>query len=551
MRRFFSLPRLLRYDASLGRIATPQGELSLRKLFLPLFLESFLLNLMGTVNTYVLSFHADASVAAVGSANQLIGLSLTLFSVVSAGASVVISQNLGAKEKRAASDAACFTLLFVGGFSLLLGVGLSFCGKALLRMMKLEGAFLEEAAAYFNIIIRYSFFPAMLTAFSAVFKSCGRPKVSVCVTLGMNALNGLLNYLVIFQPFPIPLEGTRGIALCNVACKFLGFLTMGILLLRAKLGLDLNPLHRHDPRMLLRVLRVGIPGGVSNVSYSLSQVLTTSIIVRLGVAAVSTKIYVSNIVFYVYMFGAALGSSAAILIGWLVGAGKTEQAYRLNMQSLRLAVTMNAVLSLCVFFLGGHLLGLFTADAEIIRIGRRLLAADIAVEVFRAVNHVEKMPCGVRETFYSPWPHPSPHAGAQAFCLHMCSVSGSVWAFWAAGWPLPATRASAPRHTLSAGIHAAGNARCSSQSKRSDKQHEKNLHIKGLVFSAGRLPAAENRSSARLRHLPSTLQRCTRQRSQRLFCRRNRALHQVPQNLRGARHCRSGRCVHVRGNTFK
>ena len=51
MRRFFSLPRLLRYDASLGRIATPQGELSLRKLFLPLFLESFLLNLMGTVNT--------------------------------------------------------------------------------------------------------------------------------------------------------------------------------------------------------------------------------------------------------------------------------------------------------------------------------------------------------------------------------------------------------------------------------------------------------------------------------------------------------------------
>lgn len=390
MRRFFSLPRLLRYDASLGRIATPQGELSLRKLFLPLFLESFLLNLMGTVNTYVLSFHADASVAAVGSANQLIGLSLTLFSVVSAGAGVVISQNLGAKEKRAASDAACFTLLFVGGFSLLLGVGLSFCGKALLRMMKLEGAFLEEAAAYFNIIIRYSFFPAMLTAFSAVFKSCGRPKVSVCVTLGMNALNGLLNYLVIFQPFPIPLEGTRGIALCNVACKFLGFLTMGILLLHAKLGLDLNPLHRHDPRMLLRVLRVGIPGGVSNVSYSLSQVLTTSIIVQLGVAAVSTKIYVSNIVFYVYMFGAALGSSAAILIGWLVGAGKTEQAYRLNMQSLRLAVTMNAVLSLCVFFLGGHLLGLFTADAEIIRIGRHLLAADIAVEVFRAVNHVEE-----------------------------------------------------------------------------------------------------------------------------------------------------------------
>lgn len=73
------LPRFLRYDPSLGRIATPQGELSLKRLFLPLFLESLLLNLMGTVNTYVLSFYADESVAAVGSANQLIGLSLLVF----------------------------------------------------------------------------------------------------------------------------------------------------------------------------------------------------------------------------------------------------------------------------------------------------------------------------------------------------------------------------------------------------------------------------------------------------------------------------------------
>ena len=46
------LPRFLRYDPSLGRISTPRGELSLKRLFLPLFLESLLLNIMGTVYTY-------------------------------------------------------------------------------------------------------------------------------------------------------------------------------------------------------------------------------------------------------------------------------------------------------------------------------------------------------------------------------------------------------------------------------------------------------------------------------------------------------------------
>lgn len=160
--------------------------------------------------------------------------------------------------------------------------------------------------------------------------------------------------------------------------------------LHARLGFDLNPLHPHAPRLLLRVLQVGIPGGISTFSYSLSQVLTTSIIVQIGVSAVSTKIYVSNLVFYVYMFGSALGNSSAILIGWLVGAGRTEQAYRLNMQSLRLAVATNVMLSLLVFLFGGHLLRLFTDDPQILHTGRMLLAADIAVEAFRAVNHIEE-----------------------------------------------------------------------------------------------------------------------------------------------------------------
>lgn len=390
MQLHFSAAGLLHYDPSLGHIRTAQGELSLKKLFLPLFLESLLLNLLGTVNTYMLSFYSDDAVAAVGTANQLISLTLTLFSVVSAGASVVISQNLGAGNRRSASDAAFFTLLGIGFLSLLCGVGLSFCGRFLLHLMHLEDKFLKDAAAYFNLVIRYSVFSAMLTAISAIFKSCGKPRICVTVTLGMNMVNALLNHLVIFHPFPFPLSGVHGIAVCNVISKALGFAVMSVLLLRTRLGLVLTPRCRHSPRQLLKVLKVGIPGGVSNLSYSLSQVITTSIVVQLGIGAVSTKIYVSSIVFYVYIFGSALGSATAILIGWLVGAGRTGQAYALNLQVLRLAITMNFTLSLAVFLFGYPLLGLFTHDAAILRTGRWLLAADIVVEVFRAVNHVEE-----------------------------------------------------------------------------------------------------------------------------------------------------------------
>ena len=101
------------YNPDLGKVETPQGTMTLPKIFLPLFLEMFLMNLMSTVNTFTLSFYSDEAVAAVGSAGQFMGMILNFYSVISTGASIVISQNLGAKKAKNASDAA-FCALFAG-----------------------------------------------------------------------------------------------------------------------------------------------------------------------------------------------------------------------------------------------------------------------------------------------------------------------------------------------------------------------------------------------------------------------------------------------------
>lgn len=88
------------YNPDLGKVETPQGTMTLPKIFLPLFLEMFLMNLMSTVNTFTLSFYSDEAVAAVGSAGQFMGMILNFYSVISTGASIVISQNLGAKKEK-------------------------------------------------------------------------------------------------------------------------------------------------------------------------------------------------------------------------------------------------------------------------------------------------------------------------------------------------------------------------------------------------------------------------------------------------------------------
>ena len=83
-------------DADCTSVTTAEGTLTLKGLFIPLFIEQLLMNMTGTVNTLMLGHYADDAVAAVGAANQVIGFLYTFYAVFSGGASVVISHRLGA-----------------------------------------------------------------------------------------------------------------------------------------------------------------------------------------------------------------------------------------------------------------------------------------------------------------------------------------------------------------------------------------------------------------------------------------------------------------------
>ena len=140
-----------------------------------------------------------------------------------------------------------------------------------------------------------------------------------------------------------------------------------ICLWTAKLDLRFREKNKKTLRCLPSILKVGVPGGVSSLSYSLSQVVSTSILGVLGTVALSTS----------------------ILMGWMTGAKEYDKAYRLNQQVLKLAVSLNIVLSVLLFLFYKPVLGLFTRNAEIIGIARTVLFIDIFVEIGRAFNHVE------------------------------------------------------------------------------------------------------------------------------------------------------------------
>ena len=70
-----------------------------------------------------------------------------------------------------------------------------------------------------------------------------------------------------------------------------------ICLLKSSLELNFRKKNLKTLKCIGNILHIGIPGGISSLSYSTSQVVSTSILAVLGTTAISTKIYLSTIFF--------------------------------------------------------------------------------------------------------------------------------------------------------------------------------------------------------------------------------------------------------------
>ena len=88
------------------------------KLFIPIFLELLLINLLSSVDTLMLSNYNKLCVNAVGTAQSTISLLTSLIVICSNGVAILVGQFLGAKKDKEAKDVLAQGVIF----NLLLGI---------------------------------------------------------------------------------------------------------------------------------------------------------------------------------------------------------------------------------------------------------------------------------------------------------------------------------------------------------------------------------------------------------------------------------------------
>jgi putative MATE family efflux protein len=364
-------------------------DLKLFYLTWPIFLEISLFMMMGIADTFMLSAISDNAVSGVGASNQYLHIVLLLLEVIGNGASIVVAQYIGSKKffEAAKISALAVTLNLLVG--IVLSVGFVMFNGYLLQSLNLQGEVLEFAKSYLRIVGGAIFLQAIINSLAAIIRVHGFTKEAMFVSLGMNVIHIIGNYALIFGNFGMPALGVEGAAISTVVSRLIAvfvFFWMMYRIMAVKIAIRYY--FTLSKEYIGKILKIGIPSALEQVMYQCCQLVFVFYTTYLGEAALAAKQYASNISMLIYLFAFAVGMGTAIMVGRLVGAGRSNDAYTRVWMSVRSASIGTLVVVVVVMLFRHQLVGLFTDDAEVLRLGAQVLLYSLILETGRTINIV-------------------------------------------------------------------------------------------------------------------------------------------------------------------
>ncbi len=390
------------YDFSVAKIREDGRTISVLSLAAPKFFDQIFIILLNTVNTLMLSKYSEDAMSAANVSGQLQTMITVVLNIIIFGMSVVMSLELGRRDRRAAGHVAGTAVTMMLILSLLAGLLTALFSNQLIGLMNLEGEVKLIAVGYFGIKAAFIFVTMIMSVFNNLLICNGYSAYAVSAGLFANVLNAVLSYFILYGNLNTGFDKVNTVAAAGVFSQALAAM-LAIFVYKKKkcpflFGLNFSALKR--------MLKVGVPGGLGSISWNATQVITTGLITSLGLTVLNAKIYIASIIQYTSCVGMAIASANGVLTGRYRGRGEFSKMKTLYRQNLALAVSCNAALSLCAFIFSRPLLSLFTDSKEIYSLAIGVMAVDILVEIARGANNMTEQSLNangdVRVTFLVP-----------------------------------------------------------------------------------------------------------------------------------------------------
>ncbi len=362
------------------------------KLTIPVFFELLISSLFGMVDMMMVGNSGAPSVttpsiAATGVTNQVILIGIAMAQAMSVGGTAMISRYYGAKEKNKLPNVIKHLIILIVIILIIpfVIVNLLF-SRQIMGFIGAEVGTINIGLNYFKIIIIGFIFQSLNLSIFASMRGVGDTRTPMKINIGVNLLNVVGNYILIFGKFGLPALGVTGAGISTSLSHVVAFIILVIILLNKNhvVKLNLSTAFKFDKKIINNLLKVGGPAALEQVGFRLGVVFFIKIVSSLGTVAYATHQIVSNILSLSFAPGQAFGIAAATLVGRSLGQGSTNEANIFIKKGNRLAIGSSILFALLFFFSGSNIVSLYTDDTSVIALSARVMRIVAVIQPFQA-----------------------------------------------------------------------------------------------------------------------------------------------------------------------
>lgn len=335
---------------------------------IPIILSNLLQITFNAADSAVVGqFAGRTAVAAVGAANPLINLMINLFIGLATGTLIAVSYSLGERNYRDArlhTHNSIATAIVCGIVIAVLSITFA---RPLLSMMQTPPDVLNEAVTYFSIYFAGAPLYLLYNYGAAILRANGDTRRPFLFLAIGGIANVVLNLIFVIG-FHMTVDGVA--IATDISNGIASFLVLRTLIKEdGPCRLTLRDV-RIYPRHLAEILKYGLPAGIQNCMFSISNVLIQSSVNSFGSAATAGKAAALQLCGYNDSVNAGISETALTFVSHNYAAKKYDRCKKVSRLIVLLVSCTSVAIGVSIYLMRNPLLSIFIpGDTEAIKVG--------------------------------------------------------------------------------------------------------------------------------------------------------------------------------------
>ncbi|MBS3139037.1 MATE family efflux transporter [Candidatus Woesearchaeota archaeon] len=346
----------------------------IRKLAIPASIGFFFHTMFNVVDTYYGGLVSTEALAALSLSFPIFFIVIALSSGIGTGATALISNALGEKNKIEAREYAGQAI----SFGIIVGIILTVIGlllsPSLFRLLGASGTYLTTALEYMNVIFYGAIFFIINQMLNSSLSAIGDTKSFRNFLVVGFFLNVILDPWFLFGGYGLPAMGFAGIAWATILIQFMGTIYLTIRCVHENIiGNDWRQRLKPNLSYYKKIASQGFPASLNMMTIAIGIFVIIYFVGWFGKHAVAAYGIGTRIEQIALLPMIGLNMATLAIAGQNNGAKMHERVVETWKTALRYGIMVVAFGFVVVFFAAPFLMRLFSNDTEVIEIGTTYL----------------------------------------------------------------------------------------------------------------------------------------------------------------------------------